>query len=219
MRIRPAAALCRGMTSPSSRVWTAEEATPFLRAVDDHPHRALYHVSLATGMRRRELPVLSWDDVNAKGIVTVRYGLARVGERCERNTPKTRRSRTLSIDEGTLAQLERHRLWEASKGREPHYTEAWRLMFTDDHGRQMGADHVTRDSVVSFASPDFPLSGSTICATRRQHRSWLCGIPLYVVGARLGSLPRRPSSTTRTSCRQPTWLPRRPSPPSSRATA
>lgn len=171
-------------------VWTDDQVQIFLAFLDGHPHRALYRLALATGMRRAELLGLSWNDLGIAD-VTVRQGLTMVAGRFHVASSKTRRPRTISIDAETSLLLERHRLWEALKDRSPEATgRQWNLVFTDHVGGPLDPSVITHEFRTLVAQS--PLPRIRLHDLRHTHATLLlgAGIPLHVVSARLGHSAR-----------------------------
>ena len=81
--------------------WTAEEAAAFLQAVEAERWSSMWHLVLATGMRRGELLGLRWSDVDLDAqtidIVETRTGR---GRRVGRPAQDRQGTRTVSLDVG-----------------------------------------------------------------------------------------------------------------------
>ena len=93
---------------PEMHVWTPPELSAFLRSIEGNRNEALFRLLAMTGMRRSEAVGLRWSDVWA-GALTVAQAATVVGGEEVVDVPKTRRSRrTIDLDPGTAAMLERH---------------------------------------------------------------------------------------------------------------
>lgn len=101
----------RGRPNSRAQVWDEGQAARFLQSIKGHRMEAFYVVALALGLRRGEILALSWRDVDLdRGLLTVRYSLARVGGRLRLARPKTRKSRrTLKMPPIVVEALRRRR--------------------------------------------------------------------------------------------------------------
>jgi integrase len=99
--------------SVTREAWDADEVHRFLRVAADDRLYAIWRLALATGLRRGELLGLWWDDI-ADTAVTVRRQVLLPGPYV-RDTTKSRRARTVRLDEQTAAAL---RSWKARQGQE-----------------------------------------------------------------------------------------------------
>jgi integrase len=90
--------------------WTAGELARFLAVAEQSPLGAAWRLAAMTGMRRGEILGLRWHDVDlANARVAVRQARVAVGYEVVTSSPKTRRVRTVDLDQGTVAALQRHR--------------------------------------------------------------------------------------------------------------
>ncbi len=95
---------------PPPELWTAEQLAAFLEFASEHRLFAYFRLAAYTGARRGELLNLRWADVKLGSApsVTLRGTVSTVdGVRIEGST-KGGRSRTVSIDAGTVEVLKRH---------------------------------------------------------------------------------------------------------------
>jgi integrase len=92
--------------------WSVEEVRTFLRSTASDRLAPIWRLALATGLRRGELLGLTWDDVDG-ATITVRRQI-QAGFRV-RQTTKSRRARTVRIDEATTTAL---RVWKARQAEE-----------------------------------------------------------------------------------------------------
>lgn len=99
-------------TVPQLReIWNADELTTFLGLLGQHRLTPFFHLAAFTGMRRGELLYLRWADVHLDGSdphIVVRGSAVMVGGHRVEGTTKSGRTRTVSIDPGTVAVLRRH---------------------------------------------------------------------------------------------------------------
>lgn len=99
---------------------TVEQTRQLLKAAHGHYLEALFHLALATGMRRGELMGLKWQDIDfATGTLQVRRTLSRIpsklsaerGRGFEEAEPKTKKSRrSIVIAPFAMETLKQHRL-------------------------------------------------------------------------------------------------------------
>lgn len=92
------------------QVWTVEQLGSFLATAQSHRLFAFYRLAAYTGTRRGELLYLRWSAVDLDGEEITFGGSTAVvrGQRVE-GTTKGGRSRTVSLDRGTVAVLREHR--------------------------------------------------------------------------------------------------------------
>jgi integrase len=99
--------------SVNREAWSVDEVHRFLTAAADDRLYGIWRVALASGLRRGELLGLWWDDITDT-TVTVRRQVLLPGPYL-RDTTKSRRARTVRIDEQTTTAL---RSWEAHQNEE-----------------------------------------------------------------------------------------------------
>jgi integrase len=93
-----------------SGIWTTGQLRAFLDTAREHRLFAFYHLAAYTGARRSELLNLRWSDVDlATAEVHITGSAAVIGGRRIEGTTKSGRSRTVSIDAGTVQALCEHR--------------------------------------------------------------------------------------------------------------
>lgn len=90
-------------------IWTGEQAAAFLRHVDSHRWRALWHLAVGTGARRGELVGLRWVDVRLdRAEVRIRRSLSVVGGEVALLPTKSARPRVLCIADSVVDAIARH---------------------------------------------------------------------------------------------------------------
>ncbi len=106
----------RKARSEPRQVWAPAQLRPFLDTARQHRLFAFYRLAAYTGARRGELLDLRWRDVNLDlGEVRITGSAAVIsGQRIE-GTTKSGRSRTVSIDPGTVQELRDHRKRQAEE--------------------------------------------------------------------------------------------------------
>ena len=88
--------------------WDAHQTRRFLDLSSEHQLHDLWRVALGTGMRRGELLGLRWSDVDlSTGQLRVSAALTEVAGVLRLGRPKSGRSRTLFLDDATLAAIDR----------------------------------------------------------------------------------------------------------------
>ena len=99
----------RGARRELGEVWTAHQLQTFLQLTNDHRLSAFYHLAAYTGARRGELLYLCWDHVDLdRGAIRITGSSAIIGGQRIEGTTKGGRSRTVSIDPGTVQVLREH---------------------------------------------------------------------------------------------------------------
>ena len=75
-------------------IWTAEQASFFLRSIKNHPQYILFLLLLTYGMRRGEALGLRYCDIDFEsGLIHIRQQIGRIGEEIRAWPPKTASSR------------------------------------------------------------------------------------------------------------------------------
>jgi integrase len=108
----PAAKVKRpGIARKEARYLSAADVARLLDAAKELRYYLAVVVMAATGLRRGEVAGLLWSDVDlAKGELTVRHTLSRVGAELVLTAPKTDRSRRrVPLQGGVVTQLKAHR--------------------------------------------------------------------------------------------------------------
>jgi integrase len=128
--------------------WTAQELHDFLVASADSPLYPLWYLSATTGMRRGEVCGLRWSDVDLDaGELTVNRSRVPVAGEVVESSPKSGEPRTITLDDDTVAVLERHRKAQAAAQLKagPKWQGAGNYLFTRDDGRPIEPNSVSRE--------------------------------------------------------------------------
>ncbi|MDQ2755535.1 MAG: tyrosine-type recombinase/integrase [Actinomycetota bacterium] len=188
----------RATVAPGVReVWDATQLVTFLDLVAAHRLLPFFRLAAFTGARRGELLHLRWEDVRLDGSepsVFIRGSVAVVAGRRVEGTTKSGRTRTVSIDDGTVAILRAH---AELQGKERERAGgSWRgsdHVFRMEIGSPLHADapgSTMRDAVNAHnrRHPDAPLPPMRLHDLRHVHATLLlrAGVPVHVVAARLG---------------------------------
>ena len=169
-------------------LWTAEQMNAFLLAAKEGNLGALLWLLGATGARRGELLALRWANVDLDA------GLLRIAESAtfadgQRHVglPKNKESRTVYLDQRTVAVLRTHHAWQASQRlRAGERWEDTDLVFCCGDGSPLPSDApyaAMREAMTKAKVPQIRLHD-----LRHLHATWLLedGEPLHVVAQRLG---------------------------------
>jgi len=189
------------------RFWEPAELQRFLSFTRDQSDGreafyALWYVLAHTGMRRGEAAGLMWSDLDLEEkTLTVRR--ARVPLRSgtvEETTTKTKRQRSIDLDDGTVAVLKRQKRAQASArlAAGPKWSDTG-YVFTDDHGEPLhpevvswqfraAVDLANRDAKDPATPKARELSPLSVHGLRHTHATIAlqAGIPVTVVSKRLG---------------------------------
>jgi integrase len=160
------------------RTWDADQVAHFLRHPRDRELHDLWRVALGTGMRRGELLGLRWEDLDLDvPQLRVAAALTSAGGQLRLKGTKTRKVRTLHLDDDTAAVL----------ARQPRRTPApYALVFTRPDGSPW------RPEVISDRWrgqwPGLELPFIRLHDLRHTHATLLlqAGVPIKVVSERLG---------------------------------
>jgi len=190
------------------RVWTPVQLRAFLDTATQHRLSAFYHLAAYTGARRGELLNLRWRDLDLDLAEVHVTGSAPVigGQRIE-GTTKSGRSRTVSIDPGTVQVLREHRKRQA--GERLRVGPEWRgtddYVFSTAWGEPIHPDTVSSLMATLIdthnAQQSEKLPHARLHDLRHVHATTLllAGVPVHVVAARLGHAD--PSITLRVYAR------------------
>ena len=100
---------------PEMRVWSPDELSHFLEAIEGDRNEALFRFMAMTGARRSEAAGLRWSDLDlARSRATIMQAATVVDGDEVLGAPKSRRSRrVLDLDTDTVAILRRHKVERA----------------------------------------------------------------------------------------------------------
>jgi integrase len=186
---RPRAATREDREAEDLKVFSPGQLHEFLGAASEHRLGCLFHLAAYTGARRGELLHLRWSDVDLeRGRVLVMGSRSLAGSEVVEGTPKSGRSRTVSIDPQTVLVLREHRARQAEE------RLAAGAVWEDR------ADYVFRSSTGEPVHPDTPSKlMKRLCAAaqvpwrrfhdlRHTHATILLshGVPPHEVAERLG---------------------------------
>jgi integrase len=182
------------------QIWTARQLSVFLDVAKAHRLFAFYHLAAYTGARRGELLNLRWRDVDLAGAEVYISGSTAVigGTRIE-GTTKSGRSRTVSIDAGTVQVLREHRARQTEERLAAglRWTDSDQYVFTTGWGSPVHPDTVssliadlikTHNTTVRAVGASEVLPHARLHDLRHFHATTLllAGVPVHVVAARLG---------------------------------
>jgi integrase len=160
------------------RTWDTDQVAYFLRNPRDRELHDLWRVALGTGMRRGELLGLRWEDVDLDVPQRrVAAALTSAGGELRLKGTKTRRVRTLHLDDDTAAVVARQ------PRREP---APYPLVFTRRDGSPWRPEDVTDRWRRQW--PGLELPYIRLHDLRHTHATLLlhAGVPIKVVSERLG---------------------------------
>ncbi|MET9071793.1 tyrosine-type recombinase/integrase [Streptomyces sp. NPDC004232] len=175
------------------QAWSSEQLDAFLTwaAEHDQEHVALWYVAATTGMRRGELLALDWRDVNGDVISVYRNARPGPGGKPVLGPTKTRKSRTVDLDEETVAVL---KAWRAQRGGlHLGLVQQGAPVFGDENGQRLTPKNVSaafdravarcRKALGEDALPRLSLHG----LRHTMVTIWLtAGVPVKVVAERTG---------------------------------
>ncbi|MGO9077896.1 MAG: tyrosine-type recombinase/integrase [Streptosporangiaceae bacterium] len=177
-------------------IWAPAQLAAFLATAEGHRLSAFYHLAAYTGARRGELLNLRWHDIDlARAEVRITGSAAVIaGQRIE-GTTKSGRSRTISIDPGTVEVLKEHRKRQAADqlAAGPEWADAGDYVFRTAWGQPVHPDTVSSLMTALIKThndqrPADPLPHARLHDLRHVHATTLllAGVPVHVVAARLG---------------------------------
>jgi integrase len=160
------------------RTWDADQVAHFLRHPRDRELHDLWRVALGTGMRRGELLGLRWEDVDLDvPQLRVAAALTSAGGQLRLKGTKTRKVRTLHLDDATAAVL----------ARQPRRAPApYPLVFTRHDGSPWRPELVTDRWRGQWPGLELPFV--RLHDLRHTNATLLlqAGVPIKVVSERLG---------------------------------
>jgi integrase len=129
-------------------VYTPEQVRQLLVAARDDRLGALWHLVVATGLRRGELAGLRWGDLNLDAtppLLHVRQARTRVGRDVVTVDPKTRAGkRTVVLDPATVEILREHRQRMAAEAEDVGRPGLSTYVFVDEVGEPFNPERITR---------------------------------------------------------------------------
>ena len=185
----PAASIAipRPRAAPAT-TWKKEQARVLLESLAKDRYGRMFAVQGATGTRRGELLALRWDDVDLEdGWILFSKNRVRLARGFSEGTLKNDRPKQVSLDEGTVALLRKHRK-EQTKDRMKAGAKWFDggYVFCNAHGGPLNPSNLARywkqavqDAGVPYLKPH---------TLRHMHATLLleAGVPAHVVSERLG---------------------------------
>ena len=169
--------------------WDTGEVITFLAYTRPHRLHALFHLALATGMRRGELIGLRWSDLDvANNRLSVRQNIVAVQGKAIVKQPKTEASRrTVHIQAQDMAALEAHR--QAQLAERDKLGPAWQdhdLVFPSEVGTPLSPRNLSR--LFTSLQKQAGVKRIKFHELRHTHVSLLIknGVPAKVVSQRIG---------------------------------
>lgn len=169
-------------------VWTPEQMRAFLAAVAEDRLFALWRLLVMTGCRRGEAVGLHWSDLDLDdGAWTVRRALVVVNGQPTEGTPKSGRTRCISLDPATVAALRVHHRAQAAERLAwgPAYQDSG-YVFANEDGTLLHPNTLTKRFAALAERVGLPhirlhdLRHSAITASLAR------GVPMLVVSERAG---------------------------------
>lgn len=169
-------------------VWTPDELAAFLQVAQKHRLGTLFTLAAYTGARRGELMHLRWSNFDLDGATVTFAGTASVIDKTRvEGTPKSGRSRTVDLDQGTVKAMREHRKAQLVEKLRlgPDYVDSG-YVFTQQSGEPIHPD------TPSTLMPEFCTTAKVrrvrFHDIRHAHATILLanGQPLHVVAERLG---------------------------------
>lgn len=157
--------VARVVTPPSgdrqAGKWMDEEqARAFVASIVGHPLESLFVLAASTGLWRGEVLGVTWDAVDLdEGTLRVQRALYRYGGTYHLDRPKSRKSyRTVTLPPPVvrLLRVRRARQVESRLARGAAWEDRWNLVFTDDCGRPLAGESVTRAFQVALQAAGLP---------------------------------------------------------------
>jgi Site-specific recombinase XerD len=169
--------------------WTGDELGAFLAATAGTQLYPLWFTVATTGLRRGEVCGLQWSDLDlVAGRLTVARSRVPVGGGVVESSPKSGESRTIPLDEDTVAVLERHRKAQAAAQLKagPAWQGTGNYLFTSVDGSPVDPNRVSR--AFRVAIDDHSMRRIRLHDLRHTHASLLLanGEPIGNVAYRLG---------------------------------
>ena len=190
----------RNPVSERGEIWAPSQLRVFLEAARGHRLFAFFHLAAYTGARRGELLNLRWRDADlVRAEIRISGSAAVIGGTRIEGTTKSGRSRTVSIDAGTVHVLKEHRARQAADrltagpawigGDDYVFTTGWGGPIYPDTVSSLMADLIKAHNVtVGKSGVGELLPHARLHDLRHVHATTLllAGVPVHVVAARLG---------------------------------
>jgi integrase len=181
-------------------IWSAGQLRIFLDVARSHRLFAFFHLAAYTGARRGELLNLRWRDVDlARAEIRISGSAAVIGGTRIEGTTKSGRSRTVSIDDGTVQVLKEQRARQAEERLTagPDWMGSDDYVFTTGWGGPVHPDTVSsliggliraHNVTAGEGGAGELLPHARLHDLRHVHATTLllAGVPVHVVAARLG---------------------------------
>ncbi|WP_430378430.1 tyrosine-type recombinase/integrase [Streptomyces sp. B1-3] len=181
------------VASETVKAWSTAQLDAFLTWAAEHDpeHVALWYVAATTGMRRGELLALDWRDLTGDVISVYRNARPGPGGRPVLRPTKTRKGRTVDLDEETVAVL---KAWRAQRGGvHLSLVQAGAPIFGNENGQRLTPKNVSaafdravvrcRKALGEDELPRLSLHG----LRHTMVTIWLtAGVPVKVVAERTG---------------------------------
>ena len=180
-------------------IWTAGQLRVFLDVARRHRLFAFFHLAAYTGARRGELLNLRWRDVDlARPEIRISGSAAVIGGIRIEGTTKSGRSRTVSIDAGTVQVLKEHHARQAAErlaagpewigGDEYVFSTGWGGPVHPDTVSSLIGDLIRAHNATMGDCAGELLPHARLHDLRHIHATTLllAGVPVHVVAARLG---------------------------------
>jgi integrase len=171
-------------------VWTDEELRSFLGTVEEDRLAALWRLADATGARRSELLGCTWlvYDAEARRLTISQQVIPTRGGVTVTPCKTAGSHRTVSLDEETVTWLDRHRAAQIAE-KDAAGLEVYQdndLIFADAIGRPLNPQRITEAFAKHRAAAGIRVG--RLHDLRHSHATHLLtrGIPVHIVGARLG---------------------------------
>lgn len=186
---RPRASTREDREAEDLKVFTPVQLRTFLGVGGDHRLGCLFHLAAYTGARRGELLHLRWSDVDLeRGRVLIMGSRSLAGSEVVEGTPKSGRSRSVSIDPETVLVLREHRARQAEErlAAGPLWDDTADYVFRRATGEPIHPDTPSKLMVRLCARAEVPRR--RFHDLRHTHATILlsAGVPPHEVAERLG---------------------------------
>lgn len=174
------------------QIWTSENLNTFLdwNAHEGDDLHALWYVFAWTGMRRGEGVALKWQDINFKNkTISIRRSSDSALRKTVKNSTKTKKNRSISVNDETLDVLARHKAMRSALGLHAVQPDCFVFGNIDGSVRNPGDVGGRWKKIVEKARDAHPeLPELTIKGLRHTHATLLLqsGAHAKVVQERLG---------------------------------